>query len=338
MEIALFFFWKAFNGGTSSYTINLFHALKEAGANPSIYRVRARGEHFARKFADYEGVEYTNITAEEALKIVKHTPSLMTAPCEKKLVPFDPDIIAKLLKKGMRYVIHDPQEFKVYEELGLTDYGAPFCIRPAMKRLVENAVFIPHPYRRTFGAFKPEHVERKKIAVCVARTTSVKRTNLILDANRLLPKKLKVELRGNENRMYTHHVLAKKYPEYKQGGKGFPMIWGESSRECARAHLAVDFTYFKDDGGGSQYSFMDAWDAGTINVIHKDWLRYNGEMKDGENCIAVGSPEELAAFIKEYAGKSKWTRYDKIIFNGYDALKKHDPKVIGRRYIKELTR
>lgn len=335
--IALFFMYRTFGGGTTSFTVHLYEGMKRAGLEPQIFRVKERGEHFTRTFAKYEGVEYRNITSEEALKIVKHNPSVLVAPCNSKYLDFDPTIIGKLMKAGMRLIIHDPNEFEIYDHLNNRDkIQRPICIRPTMKQFFSDAVFIPHPYVRQYPKNEATpHAKRPWHAVSIARITFVKRTEIIVEANQMLPAKKQVVLRGAENRLFTRWKIKPKFPEFKQGGYGFPMTWGASAIECAKAKYAVDLTLFPNDGGGSQYSFMEAWDAGTVNVIHEDWLRYKGEMKAQHNCVTVNDAKSLAKLLKISISPDT---YDSIVANGYKALKKHDAVTVAKQYAEELLR
>ena len=350
-EISLFFMYRTFGGGTTSYTVHLAKAMMEAGIKVHIYRVKERGEesHIRRPFAKYKGIKYRNIDAATALKKVKQRPALMTAPCNSKYLPFAPTIITDLMKEGMRVVIHDPNEFEIYDHLDGKKWKfkhQPFCIRPSMQKFFPKANFIPHPYIREYSAieYAGEHKERPHLAVSVARVTFVKRTEIILEANKILRengyKKDQVVLRGAENRLYTRFKLQKLFPEFKQGGTGYPMVWGASARECAKGVFALDFTWFPDDGGGSQYSFMEAWDAGTINIIHKDWMRTPGEMSSHPtnrakgNCIAVSGASEAADWLMLYRQSRRW-REDclEIAGNGELTLKRyHDPVKVAEQY------
>jgi hypothetical protein len=330
--IALFFFYKSFGGGTTSFTVHLFEAMRRAGFQPAIFRVGAKGSDIERPFSKYKGVTYRKVSTEDALRIVRNNPSLMTAPCNSKYLDFDPGIIGKLINAGMRCVVHDPNEFEIYDHLN-SKVVAPIMIRPTMKRYFKDGVFIPHPYVKHFEELPP--AKRKHLAVSVARVTFVKRTEIILAANKLLPKRDQVVLCGGENRLFTKHKVMKLFPEYKQGNTGFPMGWGTAAEECAKGKFAVDMTYFPNDGGGSQYSFMEAWDAGAVNIIPHDWLRYPGEMKNGINCIAVGGARELAKALKE--GRTKDVAH--LVEAGRRMLETHhDPVRIAWMYKQELDK
>lgn len=352
-EVSLFFMYRTFGGGTTSFTVHLAQAMRMAGIKVYIYRVKERKEDITRKFSEYEGIRYRNIDAATALKKVKQRPALMTAPCNSKYMPYAPTIITDLMKEGMRVVIHDPNEFEIYDHLDGKKWKfahQPFCIRPSMQKFFPKAHFIPHPYVREFEIdhwtpFK----DREHLAVSVARVTFVKRTEIILEANRIIRKegdeKDQVVLRGAENRLYTKFKLMKLFPEYRQGKTGYPMTWGASARECEKGVFALDFTWFPDDGGGSQYSFMEAWDAGTVNIIHKDWMRTPGEMfphptdRAKGNCIAVKGAREAAEWLMLYRKSSRWREDCKqIVQNGKRMLLKyHDPVKVAEQYWEVLN-
>lgn len=327
MSVALFHMYRKFGGGTTSFTIHLYQALKLLGRKPAIYRVKERGERKERPLGLYEGVSYRNITIDEALKIVKNSPSLMTAPCNQKFMPYCPDAIPRLMQQGMRTVLHDPTEFEIYD---MSKLQKPICIRPSMKKHVPSAVFIPHPYVKCGVDFSK--AKRPWLAVSISRMTFRKRSNLIFEANAMLPKERRVVFRGSENRMFTRFSIMPKYPDYEQGKTGFPMEWGAAVKECAKAKFAVDMSWFPQDGGGSQYTFMEAWDAGTVNVVHDDWLRVGGEMKD--KCIAVNGAAGLVRLLR-YGERMD---VNDLISKGYEQLRKHDPIKIAKEFYEEISK
>ena len=328
--IALFFMPRSFGGGTTSYTAHLYEGMRLAGYEPTVYRVKERGEtDRPRPFAKYDGVTYRNVDSKTALAIVRRVPSLMTAPCNSRYLEFDPTIMSRMMRAGMRVTVHDPSELVNYDE---RPEGA-FCVRPAMKKLLKSAKFIPHPFVREYGDERHVSRDREFYAVSVARVTFVKRTELILEANESLSRERRVVLRGFENRVYTRFKVMPRFSRYRQGLTGFHHAWGSGSRECARGHYAVDFSWFAEDGGGSQYTFMEAWDAGTANVVHEDWLRYRGEMVHDKNCVGVKGSAGLVELLKN--GRLPNPR---MMERGYDALRTHDPVSVARAYYRELTR
>jgi hypothetical protein len=334
---ALFYMRRDLGGGSTSYAVHLYEGMRRAGMDPILIRVGKRTEGMSRPFAKYEGVKYANYSIEDALRVVKKNPSLLVAPEHSKNLPWAPDAIARLVKAGMRVTVHDPNEFKVYDHLeDRTKVQRPICIRPTMRQFFKDAKFIPHPYVREFSA-PPALKDRELNAISVARVSFVKRTDIILDANAMVPPEQQCVLRGAENRMFTKFKIMPRFPDWKQGQTGFPMTWGASARECARARLAVDLTYFPDDGGGSQYSFMEAWDAGTVCVLHEDWLRYKGEMMAWNNCLPVKDAADLAKVLSrsKIGAAGQLAKY---VEGGYEALKAHDAVEVAKLYKKELNR
>lgn len=347
-RVVLFFNARAPGGGSTSFAVHLYRAMELAGYAPTILRLAKRTEQRTRPLGKYDGVEYVNVATEDALATVADTPSLLVAPCHSSATPWDPDAQRKLIAAGMRVVVHDPNEFKIYDHHTAIGTRPPIAIRPTMLAHYPRAVVIPHPYVRRYDQWDTSqlHQHREWIAVSVARVTFVKRTEIILDANRLLAKQHRkpVVLRGAENRLYTRHKLRAAYPEFKQGSTGFPLRWHASAEQCARASYAVDMTYFPDDGGGSQYSFMEAWDAGTVNIIHEDWLRYGSkwpnEMQHLMNCIAVSDAQELANYLGSHGHPvlAPFEDLATVVQGGYNALRAHDPATVAHAYYEELTK
>ena len=351
--VGIFFFRPSLGGGTTTFTAHLFKALEAAGERPMIYKVRPRGEDFTRPFGKYDGVVYRNITKGLAERIVKDRPTIMAAPAPDKYL-VEPGLIQHLMTLGMRIVIHDPNEFQIFNHLTTRDNRKelrvvklpggrhPICIRPTMQQFYKKAVFIPHPYMRALGSVNvggPPSWDNRKNAVSIARIASVKRPKIILDAARLIKKKsLRVLLMGAEYRMYTR-TLAEKYPDvFQQSGKTFqfPMTFQAPVELAGKYRFNVDMTWFPDDGGGTQYAQMEAMDAGTINIMHHDWFRYGGEVVPGKHVLTVKGPKDLARIL------SNWNEYKHQAFDirmaGYKLLKHHHPEIIGKTYMQELNK
>jgi hypothetical protein len=341
--VGIFFFRPWLGGGTTTFTAHLFKALEAAGYEALIYRVKARGETKWRPFAKYDGVRYMNIDYAQALKVVKGMPTVMGSPAGTKYL-IRPDLIMQLAKRGMRLVIHDPNEFSIYDHLS-TRKGLraaklptrPICIRPTMQKFYKNALWIPHPYMRVMEGMKPVLFGMRGHAVSVARIASVKRPKIILEANRLLPKRMRVELKGAEYRMYTR-ALAEKYGDvFQQSGKTFqyPMTFDAPVDICAQYRYNVDMTWFPDDGGGTQYAQMEAMDAGTINIMHEDWFRYKGELRMTDHVLTVNGPQQLYSLLKRDITNDV---ANLIRDNGFKLLRRHAPKTVGQLYMDELLR
>ncbi len=340
-EIGIFYFRQSLGGGSTSFTAHLFKALEAAGYSPTILKVKAREDKVrpfggVRQFGKYDGVHYRNVSVEQARGWVKDHPTVMAAAEHSKHLEFAPNIISELTHKGMRVVVHDPNEFKVYDFLGTMSLKQrPICIRPTMRKFFPKALFIPHPFIRCWPAV-PAHARRQH-AISVARIASVKRPAMVLEANRLLPVKKRVQLRGAEFRLYTRGLEQRYGDVFKQSGKSwaFPLTFEAPVGQCLDAHYNVDLTYFPDDGGGTQYAQMEAMDAGCINIMHEDWFRYGGELKPGKHVLTINGPAQLAALLRQPIDA---LQHAAIRANCYDLLKDHSPGVVGAQYVKELTK
>lgn len=321
MKIALFACnWPA-QSGPATYTAELYRGLKLAGHEPVIYRVRKHDEKSPRPYGQYQEVTYQIVSPETAFKLIEDFPSLLVSSCNPK--EFDKAILGEMLYRGMRVVIHDPREEQNFP-MGVP--ARPIIIRPAVKRHHPEAVFIAHPYT-------PRNIknEGKYLATCTARTTFIKRTGMILEANRKLKKSQQVKIMGAENRMFVHHVLRAKFPEYESP----PFQWFDKGAEVAAlGRFNVDFTGVQADGGGTQYTTLEAWDAGAIPVVHTDWLNYKGELEHGENCYGVDGAAGLVELLKQ--GEAKYTAA--MVRRGRDALERHDSAKIAKATVKEITR
>lgn len=342
--IALLYARRDVGGGSTSFTVHLYRAMQMAGIDVKLYRIAEKSKDMPYRLAKYAGVHYWQITPVQARALVCCCPMLLVAPEAGKNLP-ESDLLPQLMEMGMRIVVHDPNELKVFDHLqGAALVRRPICIRPTMRQFYGDAVFIPHPYVRVFEDGQGADLLERKTACSIARITFVKRTNLILEANEKLPKRLQVQLHGAENRLFTRFKLQKDFPAFKQGGYNLPFEHGVSARAAREYTFAIDFTFFPHDGGGSQYTFMEAWDAGTVNIIHFDWLRYSAfysaEMKHGENCLAVNNADELAALLRTFNTRPVIRRaLGKISLEGERLLRAvHDPTTIARTYYKELTR
>ncbi len=352
MTINLLYARKDLGGGSTSFSVHLYIALKMAGHDVNFYRVVNKPRKTS-VFSGYKDVNVLYATPDDLRCIVKTGPMLLTAPERSKDLP-DPGLLVDLLKLGMRVVVHDPNEFfhdghkgsfDHLEEMrrpGLLNGGIRYqsiiCIRPTMLSFFPSGRWIPHPYVPEFGVWNGENMRDRLAACSLARVTFVKRSEILLQANEVLDSD-RIDLWGRENRLYTYHKVKKQFPSFKQGNTGTPFERGIAARKASEYKLAIDMTYFPNDGGGSQYSFMEAWDGGAVNVIHKDWLRYRGEMKEGFNCLCVRDSDELAATVRATRNPIFNRELKRISCDSHrHLLQTHDPVRIAKMYVKELSK
>jgi hypothetical protein len=257
---------------------------------------------------------------------------LLCAPCPAKYLP-KADIIEKLIVAGMRVVVHGLVDWRVHEKLGTNKVKAPFVIRPALTSIRPGALFIPHPYVRA-GKLPTDNI-RYYHAISIARTTFIKNTLEIVRANTMLPRDKQVALMGTVDRMYVQHKIKREHPQFIQHNTGFPPAWDLGALACNDALYAIDMSDGSTNGGGgTQYTFLEAWDGGAINVLNRDWFNDPGSMKNGVNCLAAGNGGELAALLRQRPPDNR----QKIIEAGHRQLKKHDAATVAAEYWEHLKR
>lgn len=272
-------------GGSTSYTV---HLAKVLGDQCKIIRIGKRTERKVRPLGNF-GVVYQIISMDVAKTL--DGPILLTASNPKQ---DENDWVELGRMKNVWATFHDPNEFKLYPHWKHFDGRRIICIRETGKQSVPLAKFIPHPYMRVMNN-APSSPVKNKLAVSIARTSSVKNSQWILQANRGLPKKHKIELLGEVNRLWWHTYLKKHYPEFIPHAT-YPRDWGAGVRLCARAQYMVDLTIFPNDGGGTQYTMLEAIDAGAVPVMTTDWCSYAGPAK--RLCFQVRDANDLKEFMQ----------------------------------------
>lgn len=310
------------NGGTVTYTAHLMYALE---CKPRLRRyIGGKDQSKPRDFG--YGQLYLNTSFDTLRKLVKEEPTII-AHAHSDYV----EEVEELVKLGAWFVIHDPGDARCFPSL--TSSKRVIVIREANLVHCPNATYIPHPFVRSMDRAKlPIHSRRKTHAVTLSRLASNKKTAWILEANRLLPKKQRIELRGVESRMYTWG-LTHKYPEFKQDPtRGWPKVMGAAEQIAARARWLVDMTDMPGDGGGSQYTFLHAIDAGCAIMLNATWPTAKGVWKPGKNCLVADGPESLAAQLRKVTPLMSARLADAA----YPLLHTHDPRRVARRYMEVI--
>ena len=324
--VNLFYLSKNTTGGWVTFTRHLVSSLMAVGEQPMLFKIGNRDEGKPRDFG--YGLRYTNVTAETAAKLAGQSPTIIVALAKQLKEPG-----LALLAAGARIVIHDPTEVRSW--LPRESIKAPWVIRMANEARFDGARFIRHPYQRLGETF---HLHEKLYALKTTRCVSVSRidfdkhTEILLDANRL---GAGIVIRGFENRIYTRFKILPAYPEWKQSVAAYPRNVAEAFKILFNARYMADMSLIKGDGGGTQYTFLEAWDALCVPIIHEGWIRPEDDMRDGYNCLTVGTGGELAVGLKELDGEG-YRPWAELVENGEQSLKLHHPKIIGRQVMEWL--
>lgn len=318
-------------GGTITYVAHLYHALKMVGCKPMIYKagkVPSKEKEFG-----YD-CKYRTAPIDYVVQDSRDG-HMHIAACVGQ---FEHDV-SELLGYGATITVHDPNDLGNFKCLDFTTSSNIVIIRPNNTSICPNATFIPHPFVRHYKQ-TPNQGNRPRFAVTLSRLGAIKRTKWILEANRLLPEDRQIWLRGYDDRFFTFNAFVRsgKYPEFMQdahraeGEKmGFPKQLGAAQTVARQAKWLVDLTHIKGDGGGTQYAFLEAIDAGCALIINKAWLRPDGIWHPGRNCMAVGSAEELAELLASNAANT-----DRVLLANaaQKILPNHDPVKVAQQYLK----
>ena len=310
-------------GGWVTYTNHLMEAFKAVDVKCTLFKIRPKSERKSREFG--YGKHYRNISMAEAKNrktIVnnEYKPTIKIVVAGAKQFKEETQMLYDI---GASIVVHDPTELKNLP----VDLDPKRCvvIRQIGARTFKGATFIRHPYK----PFPKHNNLDRKGSVSTSRIDFDKHTEILLDANRLLPEDKKTNIRGFENRIFTRFKIVPKYPEWVQSKAHYPREDNFAFNLMKDYTFNVDMTQIVGDGGGTQYTGLESWNAGCIPIIHNKWiLDEPDDMKPDYNCFAIGSAEELSMLLNGAYSDS----IPQIRENGYNALKLHDPILIGNQY------
>ena len=294
-DTSLVYLAKPTYGGWVTFTVHLAKKF-----NYRLYKVGKRTEKFLRPFG--YTIDYQNVSLDDLLKL----PNIMITAVDKHYWSILPH-----LPEDTKIVIHDPTELKtsqknpnplVQHDKLLQKFKVYTIRETVQKYLLENfnisSTFKFHP----FYEYPCTNEGFKYHAVSISRVDFDKNTDLILRANQLIEdSKKRVHIFGAENRLYVHHKLGElDFYNYWKGKfeKDYPLCH-EGKDILKNTHYVVDMSTIKNDGGGSQYTFLEAIYQGCVLILHREWVSQGSTFTEGVNCLAADSPEELAKVLSE---------------------------------------
>ncbi len=321
-KIALFYNARPIYGGWVTFTVYLYRSLIACGAQPYLFKIGPTSEK-PRHFMD--GINYQNISSEDASQLPSSMSKFIVAIDKHHMEATDP-----LLAQGAHIVIQGTIETRIQELVdSMRKHSTePISIRPSivenLKTLDIRSKYIKHPY-----LLKNEIIPAKtKNAVATSRVDFNKYTEIICEANEKLEDKVRIW--GALNGMYHFVTLGKKFPDWKKNYFGqfrHDKVW----RIINPAKYMVDLTAIVSDGGGSQYTFLEGWDAGCVLVLNKKWgLSGDKTMNPNVNCLFVEDADELCEVLQSNEDRSH------LIEAGREKVKEYDGNVVGHEYIDYL--
>lgn len=307
-------------GGWVTFTAHLMKSLEIAGYQANLFKIGNRTEKFTRPFG--YNIRYRNVSLDDAIGMEG---SKLIAAVGKKFV----QPACALIYDGARIVIHDPTE--LWEDLK-DAVDNPIIIRKNNAKYFNSSTYIPHPYVRIFERTDRSSLRKKYKAVSISRIDFDKHTEILLDANRLIKKERdRILIRGFENRLYTKFKIMPNYPEWEQSIAAYPREYEYAANLCRQARFMVDMSAIKGDGGGTQYTFLEAMDAGAVCILNREWFNVKGEMKEDVNCLAAADGKELVKKLR-----TDLATCEAIVAEGNKVLRRHAPKTIAKKYAKEF--
>ena len=294
-DMSLVYLAKPIYGGWVTFTVHLAKKF-----NYRLYKVGKRTEKKVRPFG--YGVDYQNVSLEDLLKI----PNLLITAVDKHYWDILPH-----LPPTTKIVIHDPTELKInrsnhnplIQGPKLLNLFKVYTIRETVQRYLVDKFSIKSEFKlHPFYQYSCNKEPYKSHAVTISRIDFDKNTDIILKANQLIQdSKKKVHIFGAENRIYVHHKLGElDFYSFWKGkfDKDYPLTYQEKDI-LKDTRYVVDMSTIKNDGGGSQYTFLEAVYQGCVLVLHRDWISQGTLFKEGVNCLAASTPEELSTILSD---------------------------------------
>ena len=292
-------------GGWVSFTAHLSNKFKYP-----LYKIGNNSESKKRPFG-YD-IEYQNITIEDLIKL----PNLLITCIDKKYYEYLPKI------KNATIVIHDPTELKEPVLECLKRFKI-ITIRDTVSKLLKSQYkldnkFLYHPFYE-FPKFFDKKINQKKLkAISLSRVDFDKHTDIIINANdKLKGHSTQIDIYGAVNDLYVYHKL--RDTNFKRYYKGkFPKTFEAINDLLSDCKYIVDMSAIKKDGGGSQYTFLEAIYMDCALILNKKWVDgVKTPFKDKHNCFIVSNDEELTTLLKSNPNTSN------ICKNAKELLKNH---------------
>ena len=321
-ETQFLYLHKYLYGGGTTFAAHLLHQTgysKKKNNNNIIFRVTKRTESKLREFG--YGLHYQNISIDLINKIRFPFITLFKETYFNAFTRLNgregrSDSNNNNGSSGI-LVIHDHRDIsdKIVPHLGVWKL---VTIRRTVQNYLENkyglpSLFLYHPFYPYPITVISNPYERKG-AVSISRISFEKNIDVIIRANKILQDQQyqPIKLYGCPSRMYVHLHLGGYNSDFNKYYCGvFDKSFSTLSSILAQAKFVIDLSVLKYDGGGTQYTFLEAIHNGCALILHRKWLENDYvnpdycDFKEGYNCLAADNENELAHIIKKDPDTSK---------------------------------
>ena len=313
MTINLVYMAKPIYGGWVTFTSHLSLKYK-----CDLFKIGKRTEKNKRNYG--YGVQYQNVKIDELIK----KDNLVITAVDKHFSEY-----LHLFPKGTRIIIHDPTELKGKNNVlsNLLNHFEIITIRETVKEFIKEnynieSIFLPHP----FYEYEKNDGSSEYYSTAISRIDFDKHTDLILKANNLINKPERhIYIFGAENRLYVHHKLkGLNFETYWKGKypKELPMKYNGKDL-LNNCKFVVDMSIIKGDGGGTQYTFLEAIYHDCALILHKEWVDQGNLFINGLNCYVVGYTDKPEEEIADIINNGIDDKYNEIVKNSKNILSNH---------------
>ena len=279
-------------GGWVSFTAHLSLTTKS-----NVYKVGKRSERQTRDYG-YD-TKYQNLKIDE---IIMKKNLLITAIDKNyyKYIDKFPD--------GTYIVIHDPTEVKGNSCLELINNLFRFRVITIRKTVQEflrkkhgiESIFLRHPFYKY-----PKTNFKKTGAVSVSRIDYDKHTDILINTNKI-------------------DTMKEDDPESSYQGR-FGKTFQDLNNILKDKKFVIDMSVIKNDGGGSQYTFLEAIYHDCVLVISDKWLTGKNDIfKNYGNCLLADGPERIYEILSTN--------------NNYNQLVKESKKILSQHTNEDWTK
>ena len=323
---SFFFISNYMYGGCLTFTAHLLHTLNRK----KVFRIAKKFEKRKKNFG--YGIRYQNVPVEylDSVQNIFITDMYQHFECLEKLRR-----ITKERGKEVTIVVHDPGEIFRFNEPYLK-YWNIITIRKSMQQYLQDkygieSKFIYHPFypysieqegdRDDYDYDDVEGEEKKMQAVSISRIDFYKNIEIILDANKKV-KNNPIKIYGWANKEYVSEQLdTVTFNQYYQGK--YAKSFDATSKILKKAKFLIDLSFLPNDGGGTQYTFLDAIYHNCAIILNRQWIenvdREYRDFKEGKNCYAISNSEEL----RELLDSAENIDTTKIVQNARKLLDRH---------------
>ena len=298
-ETQFLYLHRFFFGGVTTFTAHLFYTLgKIPKKNKVVLRPCNKSETRRRDFG--YGLYYRNIS-KESISNIKYP--FLTVIKNDYFHALTKLVDKRRMLDNIVIVIHDPRDIS-HRMIPIIRNCKIITIRRTvqdflMQKYNLDSLFLHHP----FHPYPVISNNPKFGAVSISRIGFGKNIDIILKANRLLGSQQKIRMYGCPVKIYVYLYLGGKNGDFSRYYYGkFDRSFESLSNMISQIKFVIDLTVVKNDGGGTQYTFLEAIHNDCALILHRKWLENvmneHKDFKENYNCFAVENENELAELIR----------------------------------------